>query len=56
MEKETQEIEELKKQVEQLRKNNKTLRAKLAAYQRSANRQYRNNQDYLPYDDDERRE
>ncbi len=56
METTAQEIEELKKQIEQLRKSNKSLRAKLAAYQRSANRQYRNNQDYLPYDDDERRE
>ncbi len=54
METTAQEIKELKKQVEQLRKKNRELRNKLAAYQRSDNSQYRNNQDYLPYEDDRR--
>jgi molecular chaperone GrpE (heat shock protein) len=48
-------IAELEKENDRLRRTIKKLRAEIESYRRQAGRSYKQQQDYLPYDEDDRR-
>jgi molecular chaperone GrpE (heat shock protein) len=48
-------IAELEKDNERLRKTIKRLRAEIESYRRHSRRSYKDEQDYLPYEEDDRR-